>query len=360
MAYSPSYDSTGVEYLNISAFDFRDGTNMDIRVAYRIYNRGHEGKTALIPTCYGGLINSTLNFTAPGQALAGWQVVVVAMLGNGESTSPSNTPGFPKHLYYHDCVSAQHRLTLGLKLHLDLVLGFSMGAQQAFHWATMFPTDVKNVIPICGSARTSGHNYSFLEGPKTALLNSADYATFDRQKFGTERKRPLKGLKAFGRAYNAWLTSGAWYRERQWEKALGFKTIEDYISAKEDDGFEHWDPEDLLALAWMWQHADVGNTLASAADQTMENSNGSIRALDQRAEDSYEEAMKSIKAKVLVMPCRTDQYFAWEDSESEVKSIGENAELAIIESVWGHVAGGGGSAADTEWMDRRIAKFLSK
>jgi hypothetical protein len=47
-----------------------------------------------------------------------------------------------------------------------------------------------------------------------------------------------------------------------------------------------------------------------------------------------------------------------EDSEIEVKHL-KHGELAIIPSIWGHMAGGGANGADTKWMSDRIAKFLS-
>src|SRR6516162_9018550 len=64
-----------------------------------------------------------------------------SLFGNGLSSSPSNTPlpfdraGFPNVTLY-DNVVCQHRLvTQNLEIdRLRLVLGFSMGAQQAFHW----------------------------------------------------------------------------------------------------------------------------------------------------------------------------------------------------------------------------------
>lgn len=39
------------------------------------------------------------------------------------------------------------------------------------------------------------------------------------------------------------------------------------------------------------------------------------------------------------MPARTDQYFPPEDSEVEVKHL-KKGELRVIETVWGHIAGG--------------------
>jgi len=35
---------------------------------------------------------------------------------------------------------------------------------------------VKNIVSICSAARTSPHNYAFIEGPFAALETSTDYA----------------------------------------------------------------------------------------------------------------------------------------------------------------------------------------
>jgi homoserine acetyltransferase len=111
---------------------------------------------------FAGRINDTLNFT-PG-ALKDYHVIVVGMLGGGESSSPSNDVSFPNgdSLRYEDCIKSQYILVtehLGLKS-LDLVAGHSMGGQQAYYWAVMHGSGpdpfVKNVVPICSSAKTSG------------------------------------------------------------------------------------------------------------------------------------------------------------------------------------------------------------
>ena len=36
----------------------------------------------------------------------------------------------------------------------------------------------------------------------------------------------------------------------------------------------------------------------------------------------------------------------------------KHGKLAIIPTVWGHVAGGGGNPEDTEWMERQVTEFL--
>jgi homoserine O-acetyltransferase len=87
-----------------------------------------------------------------GRALdpARWFIIVPNMFGNGLSSSPSNTPlpfdraGFPNVTLY-DNVVCQHRLvTQRLEIdRLKLIVGFSMGAQQAFHWGAMYPETVQ-------------------------------------------------------------------------------------------------------------------------------------------------------------------------------------------------------------------------
>lgn len=329
----PDYDATGIENSKIHSFKFVSGETLPINIAYRSYNPSST-KKACIPTCYGGRINTTTSYTSADAALSSHHVVVIAMLGNGESSSPSNTPDFPKKLDYRDCVRAQHELLtkhLGINS-LDVVQGFSMGGQQAYYWACMYPSFVNNVIATCGSARTSLHNYAFIEGPKAALLNSVDYADGAYRANGTT---PSRGLRAFGRAYCAWAMSTTWFRQRLFEK-YGYTDLDAFIREQWEDKFETWDAEDLLILARMWQAGDIGTTHESG---------------------DYTKALEAIKARVLVMPSRTDQYFPPEDSETEMKYL-KRGQLAVVETVWGHIAGGGANEEDTRWMDGRIKEFL--
>ena len=264
------------------------------------------------------------------------------MLSNGESTSPSNDPHFPPDysLRYQDNINAQHALLtqhLNLKS-LDAVIGFSMGGQQAYHWAVMHgsssPPFVKSAVVICGSAKTSGHNYAFLEGPISALETSIDY---DGGRYKANGVVPRQGLLAFGRAYAAWLTSAEWFRQELWREWLGVGSIKEWLYPAEGDGsFEGWDPEDLLVLAREWQAGDVG-AVGGKGD--------------------WRKALEGVEARVLVMPCETDQYFDVKDGEEEVKYL-KRGVFDPIPSVWGHIAGGGANKVDVEWMDGKIGEFL--
>lgn len=171
-------------------------------------------------------------------------IIIPAMFGNGQSSSPSNTPREPltpfPDITVKDNVTAQHRLVtecLGVS-HARCVLGWSMGAGQTYQWITQFPGFMDVAVPFCGSARTSIHNQVFLEGVKSALLSakrvsSAGSAAGESTKAADYRAwttdERTAGLKAFGRVYAGWGMSQAFYREKLYETALGYKSLEDFM-----------------------------------------------------------------------------------------------------------------------------------
>jgi homoserine acetyltransferase len=311
-----------IQYHELTNFAFQDGTTLPTaRIAYQIL---HPDKTkiAIVHTCFRGRIAGTL--THADGAFKDHKVIVIALFGNGESSSPSNTTGFPPTLDYQDCVKAQHEfLTQGLGIqNVDAMLGFSMGGQITYHWITTHPGFVRNAVIVCSSARTSQHNFQFLEGPRAALESAAD---------------PARGVRAFGKAYSAWLTSAEWF-DQQLYTAMGFDTLAAWDEVATDTGYRDWTGEDLLAMLAMWQRGDIARCVSGAKGE-----------LDQ--------ALKTIEAKVLLMPCETDQYFRPYVSEREGKVI-RDARVCVVPSIWGHIAGGGANPKDVEWMGEKIKMLL--
>ena len=327
-----------VRRFHIENFTFEAGPTLpSVDQAYLDINPG-ASRTALIFTCFRGRLRSTLTF-AKG-ALRHHRIIVVALFGNGESSSPSNTANFPcSSLDYRDCVRAQHALlTRHLKISVvDIAVGFSMGGQCAYYWMVTHPDMVRSAVIICSSARTSGHNYQFLEGPKAALQDSIDYV----QGAGYNSiLKPLRGLRAFGKAYSAWLTSPEWFDQKLY-RTHGFESQTAWDSVVAGTNYNDWDPDDLLAKISMWQRGDI----------TVAQRPGATRCL------SLEGTLAQIDVPILLMPCLTDQYFRWEAAERESKSI-PRATIKVIPSVWGHLAGSGAHTTDTEWMDRAIVDFI--
>src|SRR5260221_4065911 len=189
----------------------------DARLAFKTYGTLNPARdnAILIPTFYAGHHTDCELMFAPGRAIdpAKHFILVVNMFGSGLSSSPSNVPppfdrgAFPRVTLF-DNVVCQRRLVVerfGIS-RLTLVTGFSMGAQQAFHWGAVFPDMVAAIAPICGTAKTSPHNFVFLEGVKAALTADAAF------KDGWYDAPPVKGLAAFSRDYAGLVYSQDFYR----------------------------------------------------------------------------------------------------------------------------------------------------
>src|ERR1700729_1334037 len=132
----------------------------------------------LLPSHYLANYRGYLWLTGQDRALDPAKLFLVAteLFGSGNSSSPSNTPE-PFHgprfpvMTIRDNVDAVHRLLteqLGVK-HLRAVIGFSMGAQQAFQWAVSYPDFMNRIVATSGTAKTYGHGIVRNEGEIGAI-----------------------------------------------------------------------------------------------------------------------------------------------------------------------------------------------
>lgn len=67
-------------------------------------------------------------------------------------------------------------------------------------------------------------------------------------------------------------------------------------------------------------------------------------------------ALAAITARSIVLPCRSDFCFPPEDNAREVAAM-PNAELRVIDPVWGHYAGGGRNQPDTDTIDAALREL---
>ena len=246
-----------------------------------------------------------------------WFIIIPNMFGNGLSSSPSNHPGCglaPGFWFTHvDNIRAQAQLliqVLGID-RLAMVYGWSMGAQQAYHWGTLYPERVARLVAVCGTAKTTDHNRIFLESLRSALTSDR---TWTGQRF---EGIPVQGLRTFARIYASWAASQAFYREQLYLK-LGYESLDDYLWRGWEQSYRKRDPHNLIAMLDTWLHCDISDNHTYRGD--------------------IDRALASIQAKTLVMPSQTDLYFTPEDCAAEAAKI-PNATYLPIPSIWGHRAG---------------------
>ncbi len=271
-----------------------------------------------------------------GKALDTRRYFIVATdpIGNGLSTSPSNSlaqPGmrFPRFCV-RDMVAAQHRLLTGQLgiTQLRAVLGASLGGMQAIQWATSHPGFMDAIVAMTAMAKTPPWGALVVETARACLM--ADPAWTGDGFDGV----PERGWRAYAGLINALVMhtpeaaadlaphddAHAWY-----------ETIVDQTRAQ---GF---DATDYLYQSWAYQAHDVGTTAGFGGDTAR--------------------ALASIRARALIVAPPIDLFNPVAGAHATAAAI-PGARLAEIPSQQGHAAATSLEAADAAFLDRVIGEFL--
>ena len=337
-------ETTPHQVFELGDFDLDSGVTLPAaEIAYATYGTLNEGRDNVIvfPSWFTGTHIDLEWFIGDGAPLdtSRYFVVVPSMFANGLSSSPSNTPPpfdkgrFPS-ISIQDNVRAQQRL-LSEQFDvqgIELAIGGSMGAFQAYQWALTRPDLVKRVMPMCGAARVSRHCYVFLAGVKAALQADSAYAGGDYD------APPEKGLRAVGRVYAGWGFSQAFYRERAYE-SLGFESVDDFLVGFWEAFFGGLDANNLVSQIETWQSADIAATPGYDGD--------------------LERALGEITAEAFLAPAERDMYFrvaemAWEAGRLPF------AEMRVIPGVWGHLSEAGLDQDCMSYLGGAIRELLDR
>ena len=295
----------------------------------------------LLPSHYMADMHGYGWLIGPGKALDPEKEFLITseLFGNGRSSSPSDTlepfhgPRFPV-MTIRDNVEAVHTLLtqeLGVR-HLQAVIGFSMGAQQAFQWAVSYPDFMDRIVATSGTAKTYGHGIVRDESEIGAITTDPAFAG------GDYKTEPEKGIQEFALVWTAWLYSQEWWRQELWKAdAKPGTTLEQTIEEYKTHFISNADANNLILQLRTWEKHDVGTTPGFGGDE--------------------QKALRSIKAQVLYMPSATDLYFPVGDAQYEAQFI-PHCTLLPIPSLWGHPAGAGAGPGDGRFLNEHIAGFL--
>jgi len=284
------------------------GTLPAAALAYRTHGELNRDRTnaILFPHMYSGTPSSLDAWIGTGRALdpERWFIICPGQLGNGISSSPSTTAGAFPQATIGDDVAAQHRLVSErLRIErLELVLGFSMGAQQAYEWAVRFPRMVARLAVFAGLARTT---------PANDLLVSA---SADALRAG--------GTEQHARFWAATGLSPELYRVEGWREA-GFESVSDLVARLFVEDLAPLAPADLLFQLAKWRLADVSR-----------HTDGDLAV-----------ALRRITARTIVTAFSHDGWFPAPDVRAEQRLI-RGSSWRTLHSLWGHYAWGITSAEE--------------
>jgi homoserine O-acetyltransferase len=258
-------------------------------------------------------------------------VLVVDALGNGLSSSPSNSllqPGsrFPR-FSIRDMVESQRRLLDHLGVgQLAAVVGASMGGMQALQWAVSHTDRMRSVVAMTPMARTARWSQLVNELSRRALFSDAECRAPRPRADALRLWTPLTQL-VMPRTPQA-------LEEFASREALA-AWLEERTAQLEQHGPDAFD--------WCWQ------TLAYDAHDL-----GTTPGFD----GDIGRALRSIRARSLVLAPAEDLYnppFA----AKELSALIPDCSFVELAGHDGHASASGPSAACTQNLGQAIADFLA-
>lgn len=294
-------------------------TIRDCRIGYRTAGvlNAERSNVLVVLTWFGGNSAGVASSIGPGKLFDTdrWYVVTIDALGDGVSSSPSNSatqPGaqFPK-FSIRDMVRTQHALlTRELALQqVHSIAGLSMGGMQALQWAFSYPQYMKKVVSITGTPRQTSHDLILW-------------------------KTQLELLESFS-------GSDAHLREVM-EGMAGINML------------ELWTP------GWIVKNvkaADVDERMAthraSLAGRNAYDYMSQLRAMIGHDVGSFEEAAKTLRAELLMIVALQDEMVNPGPSRELARMTA--ARIATLSGDCGHLAPG----CESEVVGREVARFLA-
>jgi homoserine O-acetyltransferase len=332
------------DLISVGRLDLEEGGSIaDCELAVATFGSLNEAKdnAILVTTWYSGTHQIFRDvYIGPDHALnpERYFIVVINQIGSGLSTSPHNAPDeismshFPR-VRIGDDVVAQERLLrehFGIE-QLQLVVGGSMGAQQTYEWAVRFPGKVLRAAPIAGTAQNTPHDYLFGKALMEAITSDPGFAE-------GEYKSNVDVVDGLTRHAGIWAVMGfstEFWKQEVW-RALEFESKEAFMEGFLEPYFTVRDPNDLLTMAWKWQHGDVAR-----------HTNGDLAA-----------ALGRITARTFVIPINEDMFFPVRDHEAEQKYI-KNSELRVVDDILGHLGLFGVAPDYMPQIDQHLGELLA-
>ncbi len=336
----------GALHLSLGRIGLQSGEALDEAVMV-VKTFGHlnarRDNAVVIPTSFGAGHRDFEWMVGAGSLFdpARYFVVIANLFGNGLSTSPGNSAAFaagqpfPLVSAYDNALAQKYVLErfFGVR-RIAVAAGWSMGGQIAWHMASLFPDDVANLVAICATAKTSAHNHVFLEGARAVLTADGAYDA----EAGRFVRAPTRALPALGRFYAGWALSQAFYRDECWRTA-GYDSLESFLKGYWEAAFIERNADNLLAHIATWQAADIST--------------------NDRHRGDLVKAIAAVRARVLLMPARSDLYFRETDVKAEAAHLGD-VRVASLVSPWGHRAGNPvSSPSDRDFIVNRVRDFIS-
>jgi homoserine O-acetyltransferase len=303
-------------------------TTRDCRIGYRTFGKlnAEKSNAVLVTTWASGTTEQLKNSIVPGGLVdpTKYFVILIDALGNGVSSSPSNSRLQPRMRFprftLRDAVNTQHTvLTKILKInHLRAVMGISMGGMQTFQWIVSYPNFADKAVSIVGSPQLAPYDLILWQTQIEAITNDVEW------KKGDYTENPARGVDySFGALF---LTTPEDYNRKMTRQ----KVFEEFVQAKNAPA-----------------RVDANNNIRQMQ---------AMMALDitEKFGGSWERTAKAVRAKGFVIVARLDHVVTQQPALDFAKLL--NARTLVLESDCGHLA----TVCEAQKVNSAIADFLEQ
>lgn len=333
-------------YTYNKTFKLENGKKLrKIEVAYQTYGTLNAEKDNVVWACHA--------LTANADVLDWWKglfgnkdlfnpdehfIICANVLGShyGTTNPLSTNPvtGQPYYLAFpeftiRDMVAAHQLLAthLGIK-NIKVLIGGSLGGQQALEWAISDPTAIENLILVATNAAHSPWGIAFNESQRLAIST-------DRSFYAQQPNGGLKGLKT---ARSIALLS---YRSYEAYNATQLESVNDKTNSFRASSYQNYQGEKLCKRFNAYSYWYLS--------KAMDSHNVG------RGRKSITDALGTVEANTLVIGIDTDVLFP----VSEQEFIGKHIPGAVfhpIKSAYGH----DGFLIETDILTHLIGSFLQE
>jgi len=314
-----------------------------LEIGFHTYGKLNKAKDNVVWVCHAltansdvfdwwkGLFGDNDHFN-PGE----YFIVCANILGSNYGTtnplSINPVTGLPYYLAFpqvsvRDMVKAHQLLAEHLEIKdINIIIGGSLGGQQALEWSIMEPERIKNLILIATNARHSPWGIAFNESQRLAIAS-------DRTFYANQPDGGAKGMKAARSiallSYRGYKTYSITQQEENDKKVDEFKASS-YQNYQGDKLVKRFNAYSYWHLSKVMDSHNIG-----------------------RGRQSVEKALSLIKAKTLVIGIKSDLLFPIEEQQYLFRHI-PKAAFAELDSFYGH----DGFLIETELLTNVITSFF--
>ena len=297
----------------------------ELEIGFHTYGTLNKKRDNVVWVCHALTANSDVfdwwkglfgenDYFNPGDHFIVCANILGSPYGSVNPLSINPVTGHPYYLAFpqftiRDIVKAHQLLAEHLRInHIEILLGGSLGGQQASEWAIMEPDRIKNLILIATNARHSAWGVAFNESQRLAI-------TADRTFYANTPNGGAKGLKAARSiallSYRNYKTYGITQQEDEDNitdnyKASSYQNYQGEKLVNRFNAYSYW------YLSKCMDSHNVG-----------------------RGRHGVEKALSFIKARTLVIGIKSDVLFPIEEQQYLFSHIPKSA-FAELESFYGH------------------------